>query len=31
MNKINKFNEFVNNEELIIKEMIKQGENTWPE
>ena len=28
MGKIDKFNEFVNNEELIIKKMIKEGENT---
>ena len=28
MNKINKYNEFLNNEELIIKQMIESGENT---
>ena len=28
MSKINKFNEFLNNEELIIKQMIEEGERT---
>ena len=28
MGKINKFNEFLNNEELIITKMIEEGENT---